>query len=1264
MSPDASPAAAAEAASARQATLRHLAYAQAWNDALPPELAAFREWTQRHGAATGATRSALEAEGVELARVRRAVMLELIVSDPQRALALTVPAVIRQQLPPAVLAELETRVAGRGDFALVGASPAIGEPAPVAMRRIAVIGRATYTAHVYGRREPQTAKEGISLHGIVLDRQLALHESPVRALEPGEIPSGAASPNCPVSDLPVDTQVADPSATTAKLDVAEADGRIWQFCSGSDDMLGRFAQMLEAGEDSAGRGAGTPPTAGEATTPWSVGTKQVLVIRVDFSDFPGEPMTQQAAQTVMNSVNNLYQEMSYGQTSITATVSNNVYRLPTTGTTYAVNDNEGQMHTDARTAAAADYTVTSYDRVIVLFRNLGTSVVTGSKITFGGEANILGPNVWINGSSAFVLPTVSHELGHTYGLAHANLWRVSDGNPLSASGNSYEYGDPFDTMGSSSVTGVTRDSRHHFNPWHKNRLGWLPDSAVTTVKTSGTYRIYRFDHKDSPRQLPLAIRIYRDGVRNYWIGLRQNFASGTPASNDAYVIWGYNQRQQSALLDLTTPGVSVSSAAASSGIDAALPIGTTFSDAAYGITIKPVGRGGSEPEQYLDVEITVGPAGPPNVVTGWGRDGAYFFDSNNAGVATSPVPETNVPMGLSGVRAIAGGERHVVALKSDGTVVAWGNNTGGQSTVPSGLASVIAIAAGGNVSGAIQSDGTLIMWGDNAFGQTTVSAGLVNVRQLAIGRNHVLALKVDGTVVAWGGNAQGQSTVPAGLADVIAVAAGTELSVVLKRDGTVANWGSTFGRPPTGTTGLVAIAAAGVLNGGQFVSGLKADGTVVAWGANNSNQTGVPAGLNNVVAIAAGAFHTLCLKADGSVVAFGSDTSGKLSVPTNMPRSYAVTATNAASFALSGPGPGLYITTQPAAQTIATGAPATLSVAATGTGTLTYQWRKDGVAIPGATASTYTIPSATAASAGVYDVIVRDGTSSQTTFGARLLVSSAPGQEVSRIANLSILTNIATSGDSFTMGYVVGGAGTGGAKPLVIRAVGPSLGALGVPGTLVDPRLELYAGATKTGENDNWAGASNVLTAMAAVGAFPFTGPTSRDAALVANITTRDNSVKVAATGTGTGAVIAEIYDATPSATFNSATPRLLNVSVLKNIGTSLTAGFVISGPTAKTVLIRAIGPTLNTAFGIPGVVSNPQLVLFGRNQTRVGENDNWGGTAALTAAFTSVGAFTLPAASQDAALVVTLTPGDYSVVVTGVGNTTGLALVEVYDVP
>ncbi|MBL9186967.1 MAG: hypothetical protein JNK23_05780 [Opitutaceae bacterium] len=354
---------------------------------------------------------------------------------------------------------------------------------------------------------------------------------------------------------------------------------------------------------------------------------------------------------------------------------------------------------------------------------------------------------------------------------------------------------------------------------------------------------------------------------------------------------------------------------------------------------------------------------------------------------------------------------------------------------------------------------------------------------------------------------------------------------------------------------------------------------------------------------------------------------------------------------------GPTITAQPQPASAVAGGSATFSV--TATGAISYQWKRNGTPIPGATSASLVLTGANVI-AGSYSVDLTNAEGTVTSTSVTLTIVSA--NAIGRLINLSVLTGLDSATDDLSLGYVVGGAGTSGAKPLVIRAAGPSLGAFGVPGTISDPRMELFAGATRTGENDNWGGSADLAAALAAVGAFAYVSPSSRDAAVAASITTRDNSVRVTGVGGVTGQVIAEVYDATPSSAFTSSTPRLLNVSVRKHLGTGLSAGFVIGGSTSVRVLIRVVGPGL-AVFGVPGTVVDPQLELF-RGSTPIDTNNDWSNSATVAAAGTSVGAFGLPANSRDAALVTTLPPGNYSVRATGVNNTTGVALVEVYELP
>jgi acetyl-CoA acetyltransferase len=112
----------------------------------------------------------------------------------------------------------------------------------------------------------------------------------------------------------------------------------------------------------------------------------------------------------------------------------------------------------------------------------------------------------------------------------------------------------------------------------------------------------------------------------------------------------------------------------------------------------------------------------------------------------------------------------------------------------------------------------------------------------------------------------------------------------------------------------------------------------------------------------------------------------------------------------------------------------------------------------------------------------------------------------------------------------------------------------------------------------------------------------------------------------------------------------------------ALSAGFVIAGTGTKRLLVRAVGPGL-AGLGVPGLLADPQLAVHALDAaSALASNNDWAGTAELKAAATAAGAFTIPDAGRDAAVLVTLPPGTYSVLVTGVGNTTGNALVEIYD--
>lgn len=225
----------------------------------------------------------------------------------------------------------------------------------------------------------------------------------------------------------------------------------------------------------------------------------------------------------------------------------------------------------------------------------------------------------------------------------------------------------------------------------------------------------------------------------------------------------------------------------------------------------------------------------------------------------------DLPVGLSGVKAVASGRSHALTLMEDGSVRAFGSNSDGQTNVPPGLGRVIAVAAGAEHSVALEADGTVVEWGGGFFSRSPAPSFLSGVVAIAAGDDETVALRANGTVVSWGDDFA--DTPPANLTNAVAIAAGNMFYLALKADGTVVRWGTRSGQElavPANLTRVTAIAA-----GPDHALALKADGTVIAWGNNWFGRTKVPAGLKDVVAIAAGDYHSVALKADGTVVSWG-----------------------------------------------------------------------------------------------------------------------------------------------------------------------------------------------------------------------------------------------------------------------------------------------------------------------------------------------------------------------------------------------------------
>ncbi|GAB3280418.1 hypothetical protein GCM10027589_07340 [Actinocorallia lasiicapitis] len=323
----------------------------------------------------------------------------------------------------------------------------------------------------------------------------------------------------------------------------------------------------------------------------------------------------------------------------------------------------------------------------------------------------------------------------------------------------------------------------------------------------------------------------------------------------------------------------------------------------------------------------------------------WAWGHNNVGqLGNGGTIDSNVPAqvsGLTGVNrgpgAVAAGPNHALAVKADGTVWAWGENSSGQlgdgttttRTTPvqvPGLTNVVAVATSNAFSLALKSDGTVWAWGANLAGGlgdgTTTSRlvagqvpGLTGVRTISSNANHAAAVLSDGTVRTWGMimyNSTGvMTTTPvqvAGLTEVAtwpgALATGDSHTTIVKTDGTVWSWGSNTGgelgngtttdigaTAPAKATGLSGVVAVGSTDHTGFA--VRADGTVASWGANSDGQLGtgalgpangtpttIPA-LTGIGGVTGGAYHVVALRSNGTTYAWGSNYRGQLGDGTN-----------------------------------------------------------------------------------------------------------------------------------------------------------------------------------------------------------------------------------------------------------------------------------------------------------------------------------------------------------------------------------------------
>lgn len=466
---------------------------------------------------------------------------------------------------------------------------------------------------------------------------------------------------------------------------------------------------------------------------------------------------------------------------------------------------------------------------------------------------------------------------------------------------------------------------------------------------------------------------------------------------------------------------------------------------------------------------------------------------------------------------------------------------------------------------------------------------------------------------------------------------------------TDAGGSASFSVATVGTSGINATAPSfqWLFKGQPLQEGRQEDGTVVS-GSRSANLT-----LSSVALSHAGEYSVLVTN---KLDTYNAEVTALIAGNTEVSATSRTALLSLRDNGTTAPG----IVTGPKPLILSSGTAATLSVEVLGSAPLRYQWYKDGSAIAGAQAATLNIAKVSLADAGRYTVTVSNNLGTVSSEEAPLAVSEATPNSDARLFAIACRARVGAGDDVLIPGFIVGGSGS---REVIVRVSGPAMG--GVAGTLTQPQLRLHQIGVEgaIAENRGWSSGSETQTAaleqaMRDIG-LPLFPRGSGDCALLATLQAdRGYSAVVSGVNDSTGVAMVEVYER------GSGSTRLSALACRARVGTGddvLIPGIVITGNSPRRILIRASAPP-----GVAGTLAEPRLSIYSYGK-RIATNTRWasaGNAAELMSATSSCGLANFDPASADSAILITLPPGPYSAHVSGVNDTQGVTLLEVYEVP